>query len=166
MKKQNDKAKLQELRRKLKACQKEAEKNLEGWQRAQADLENFKKAQIQAQEELTQILKDELVLELLPLLDNFSLAFKDPASKKPSPEWVAGIKQIKRKLESILDNWGVKEIPVQPGETFNPKIHEAIETAKAGSRGKDGEPKITKVFQKGYQRGSKILRPAQVRVCL
>jgi len=73
----------------------------------------------------------------------------------------AGIELIQRKMQTVLENEGVKPISVE-GE-FNPMLHEAI-SSEPSEEVESGH--IIGVIQEGYQIGNRVLRPARVRVAL
>jgi molecular chaperone GrpE len=71
--------------------------------------------------------------------------------------WVDGVKQIQKKLTSLLEVMGVSEIPAD-GQPFDPAVHEAI------SQGPGEEGHVIAVAQKGYKLGDRVLRPSMVVV--
>lgn len=150
------------------------EEYLNDLKRCQAEFENYKKRQAAQQKELGGYLIEKLVLDIIPVLDNFrSATLHVPAEQKESP-WVVGIQYIEKQLESVLTDNGMETIEVAEGEEFDPKIHEAIShekdsepsSAKA-TEGQADEAKghtIAKVVQKGYKFGDRVIRPAKVTV--
>lgn len=144
--------------------------------RVQADFENYKKRQQESQKELGGFLIEKLVLDIVPVLDNFrSATLHVPPEQKDSP-WVVGIQYIEKQLETVLTDNGIQTIEVNEGEEFDPKIHEAVskEQPTANSQqegeaegGEPVEPKghiVAKVIQKGYKFGERVIRPAKVIV--
>lgn len=144
--------------------------------RVQADFENYKKRQQESQKELGGFLIEKLVLDIVPVLDNFRTATMHvPSEQKDSP-WVVGIQYIEKQLETVLTDNGIQTIEVREGEVFDPKIHEAVskeqstENSQQEGEAKGGEPvepkghTIAKVIQKGYKFGERVIRPAKVIV--
>lgn len=138
--------------------------------RVLADFENYKKRQQESQKELGGYLIEKLVLDIVPVLDNFrSATMHVPPEQKESP-WVVGIQYIEKQLETVLVENGVTMIDAVPGEIFDPTIHEAVGTEEVkGPEPIEGQEnneqhKIAKVLQKGYKVGGKIVRPARVSV--
>jgi molecular chaperone GrpE len=74
--------------------------------------------------------------------------------------WISGVEMIQRKLNRILDDFGVTSID-PTGETFDPALHEAIGT-DTDTEVPSGH--VTVTMQKGYKVGERVLRPALVRV--
>ncbi len=131
--------------------------------RLQADFDNYKKRQQESQKELGGYLIEKLVLDIVPVLDNFRAATMHvPPEQKDSP-WVTGIQYIEKQLETVLTENGVTMIEAEPGTPFDPSLHEAVGTEE-GSEENSEEHKIAKVLQKGYKVGSKVVRPARVSV--
>ncbi|MDO8566319.1 MAG: nucleotide exchange factor GrpE [Candidatus Moranbacteria bacterium] len=140
--------------------------------RCRADFENYKKRQQEAQKELGGYLIEKLVLDIVPVLDNFRSATQHvPPEQKDSP-WVVGIQYIEKQLETVLTDNGIQTIEVKEGEAFDPKIHEALDTvesSKEQGEGMDEKQKseqhtVAKVLQKGYKFGERVIRPAKVTV--
>lgn len=138
--------------------------------RVQADFENYKKRQAESQKELGGYLIEKLVLDIVPVLDNFrSATMHVPPEQKDSP-WVVGIQYIEKQLETVLVDNGVTPIDAEPGEAFDPNLHEAVSSESDAVEAEGGEPvepkghKIAKVLQKGYKVGTKVVRPARVTV--
>ena len=139
------------------------EEYLNDLKRLQADFDNYKKRQQESQKELGGYLIEKLVLDIVPVLDNFRAATMHvPPEQKDSP-WVTGIQYIEKQLETVLTENGVTMIEAEPGTPFDPSLHEAVGTEE-GSEENSEEHKIAKVLQKGYRVGSKVVRPARVSV--
>jgi len=157
------------------------EELLNDLKRCQADFENYKKRQAETQKMLGGYLIEKLVLDIVPVLDNFrSATLHVPPEEKDSP-WVIGIQYIEKQLETVLTDNGIQTIEVKEGEEFDPKIHEAVSNAEpttnnqqptteedaseAGSQSSVvSRQSIVKVIQKGYKFGNRVIRPAKVTV--
>ena len=147
----------EELKKGLEDCQKKSGEYLAGWQRSQADFLNYKKEEAARIKELLKYVSEDMVLEILPILDNFEKAEKDiPQDKKD--EYLKGILQIKIQLQDFLKKYGVEEIE-SLGQKFDPNFHEAVEEAMGGESGI-----IVEEVKKGYKLNSKVIRPAKVKV--
>ncbi len=131
---------------------------LEDLKRAQADFENYKRRQGESQKDLAGFLTEKVVRDITPVLDNFyqALAFV-PEDQKSSP-WLTGITYIQKQLLDALTAHGLSVIEVKAGDTFDPNIHEAIESES------DEGSKVTKVLQPGYKIGERVIQPAKVKV--
>ena len=155
-----EKTDLKHIRKELEECQKEANEYLAGWQRAKADLLNYKKEEAKRILNILEYAKEELILKILPILDNFEKAEKEVPEKLKKENYLKGIFQIKSQLEDFLDKEGVEEIK-SLGEDFNPKFHEAVQVEKTESNCPE---KIIEVIQKGYKIKGKVVRAAKVKV--
>lgn len=136
---------------------------LAGWKRCQADFENYKKRQTELQWELAKYSGLNLIMQILPVLDNFHAATDHIPQDQKDNQWVMGIMYIQKQLEKILEDNGVKEIKTEPGDMFDPKIHEAVHNSNQEGD-KDGQHKIAKVVLKGYRMEGKVIRAARVIV--
>ena len=146
--------------RELEECQKQKEEYLQGWQRARADLLNYKKEEMERIGELLKYAGEEYILRILPILDNFEMAERKILENLKSDENIKGILQIKTQLQDFLKDQGLEEIK-SIGEKFNPNFHEAVEQIEM----KDKESGIIiEEIQKGYKINGHLLRPAKVKV--
>lgn len=132
--------------------------------RLQADFENYKKRQQESQKELGGYLIEKLVLDIIPVLDNFRAATSHVPEEQKSSPWVTGIQYIEKQLETVLTENGVTMIEAEPGTLFDPSLHEAVGTEETKDKKDDEQHKITKVLQKGYKVGNKVVRAARVNV--
>ncbi len=145
------------LEEELEAEKLKAAEYLANWQRAQADFINYKRRTEEERAEFNSFANANLVLAILPVLDDLERALEAMPSRIAKSEWGEGIKLVERKFQTILQGMGV--IPmISVGETFDPNIHEALRQ----DRGPEGI--ILEEFQKGYMMGAKVLRPAKVVV--
>lgn len=128
-------------------------------QRVQADFENYKKRTQKEREEFTKYANTDMILRILPVLDNFKLALSHQPKELKGDGWVEGIWHIERQLEQILTDEGVKKIPTE-GQKFDPNLHEAVEEVAS-----EGPPhQIVEEVLAGYMLGDKIIRHAKVKV--
>lgn len=140
---------------------KTADKYLDNWKRCQANFENYKKDQAKTSDELIRFANENLIMQIIPVLDNFNASLAHVPEDKKDNAWVTGVTYIKKQLEDILKNNGVDEIEVKVGDNFNPEIHEAIKH-EAENDEQELKNKITKVVQNGYKIDGKVIRPARV----
>ena len=140
-----------------------AEEYLNNWKRAVADLENYKKDQAKLMGEFRKFASLDVILQIIPVLDNFNVSLDHVPAQEKDSAWVTGITYIKKQLEDVIKNNGVSEIEVKVGDEFNPVVHEAIDTKETNIGTKENN-KIMKVAQKGYKIDGKIIRAAKVVV--
>lgn len=148
----------------LAIAQKKAQEYLEGWQRCQAEFENYKKRSSESQKDMVKYATQNVILQIIPVIDNFNSSTAHvPEDQKENP-WVTGIMYIQKQLENVLVENGIEEISVKEGDSFDPIYHEAIEDKECTHcKGeKKFENKIKKVLQKGYKIGDRVIRAARV----
>jgi molecular chaperone GrpE len=145
------------LREALEEERAKAERYLNNWQRAEADFNNYKKRTEQERSDTIRFANMALVLNLLPVVDDFERAFNTLPAKLAQLTWVNGIQLILRKLQATLEAQGISAIKTI-GEMFDPAVHEAV------SQGDGEEGKIIEELQKGYKQGERLIRPALVVV--
>jgi molecular chaperone GrpE len=148
---------IETLKEKLAEAKAKAEANLAGWQRAQADFINYKKRSEQEKQTLSKFANSVLILNLLPILDDFERAFSSIPPKMGKLSWLDGIRLIERKMWAVLQAQGVSPIKAM-GEPFDPQFHEAVRQDK----GKEGI--VTEEVQKGYMLEDRVIRPTMVVV--
>jgi molecular chaperone GrpE len=148
---------IESLTKALAEEKEKAERYLANWQRAQADLINFKKRSEQEKEEVIKFANAMLLVNLLPILDDFERALDNVSSKLAGLTWVDGIRLIHRKLQAVLESHGISQIEAL-GNDFDPTLHEAV----LEEEGEEG--KVIEELQKGYKLHERVLRPAMVKV--
>jgi len=148
---------IESLQQALAEEKEKAENYLANWQRSQADLENYIKRAEQEKSETVEFANTILVLDLLPILDDFERALVSLPVELDEQNWTEGIKLIYNKLKATLETQGLAEIKAK-GEYFDPYFHEA-----AGQlEGEEGI--IIEEIRKGYRFRGKLLRPSMVMV--
>lgn len=121
-----------------------------------AEFDNFKKRTQKEKDEIYSIAKTDVVMNLLPVIDNF-----DRAEKFAADESVAeGIALIKKQFVEFLKKIGVEEIEAENKE-FDPNFHNAV---LHEDREDVPENTIVEVLQKGYMLGERVIRYAMVKV--
>lgn len=150
-------AEMETLAHQLREAEARAAEYKDGWARAQADFQNYKK-RLERDNELTYIsMKGDIVKKILPVLDDLERALQNRSGDNA---WANGIELIARKLQNVLDSEGIKRIEAE-GVEFDPNFHEAISHEPA-----DGVKSgfVIAVVQNGYMLGERVIRPAMVRV--
>ncbi len=140
----------------LEQLKQQLEQERDQYQRVVAEYANYKRRTDQEKEQLGSFVKGEVLKTLLPSIDNLERAIASPDGE----EYKKGVDMVIRQFEEALIAMGLEEIPAL-GEVFDPEVHHAVMREDA-----DGvEPEtVTEVYQKGYRLGTRILRPAMVKV--
>jgi molecular chaperone GrpE len=148
---------LETLQAKLVEAESKAAENLDGWQRAAAEFQNFKKRVERDRAADHTAMKADLIRQVLPILDDLERALQ---SRPPEDAWFNGIELIQRKMQAILETQGVRRIEAE-GAIFDPNFHEAIsqEPVDGAETGR-----VVAVVLNGYMLGDQVIRPAQVKV--
>jgi molecular chaperone GrpE len=148
---------LEALSQQLEEAEAKAAEYKDGWQRTQADFQNYRKRIERDNELIYASMKGDIIKKTLPVLDDLERALQN----RPADEaWVSGIELITHKLRSVLEAEGVKRIEAE-GKPFDPNLHEAISHEPSDSV-ESGY--VIAVTQNGYMLGERVIRPALVRV--
>jgi len=97
--------------------------------------------------------------KLLPLIDNFERAINAQENKEDS--FYQGVVMIARQMGDILSDLGISQMEVNPGDEFDPNLHNAVAHAEDENFGAN---QISQVLQKGYKHKDKVIRYAMVKV--
>lgn len=148
------------LKDKLKEYEKLKNEYLACWQRERADFINYKKNELIRMGELVSYSNIDLILKILPILDNFELVENKLPEQLKNDKNIKGLLQIKVQIKDFLKNQKIEEIK-SVGKKFDPNFHEVIGEAQV--RGKE-QGIIVEEIQKGYKFNERIIRIAKVRV--
>lgn len=152
---------LKALREKLKICEAEKAAHLNGWQRANADLANYKREVREERERARERAAEKILSDLVPILDSFALARESKEWSAVSENWRSGVERIHEKLLSTLREHGLSSFGAV-GDVFDPERFEAVgmDSAEDASL----EHTVSAVLQSGYTLSGHLLRPAKVKV--
>ncbi|SIQ37457.1 nucleotide exchange factor GrpE [Maribacter ulvicola] len=126
-----------------------------------AEFENYKRRTSKERMELFKTAGQEVIVSLLPVLDDFDRAIKELA-KSDDKEVFKGIELINVKLRETLKGKGLEMVEVKAGDVFDAEIHEAITQIPAPDKKMKG--KIIDVIEKGFKLGDRIIRHPKVVV--
>ena len=124
-----------------------------------AEFENYKRRTAKERIELFSTASEEVMISLLPILDDFDRASAEIEKDKDN-EIFKGVLLIKNKLFDSLKSKGLALIEVNKGDEFNADNHEAVTQIAAPT--KEMEGKIIDVIEKGYKLGEKVIRYPKV----
>lgn len=145
----------------IDALRREAQANLEGWQRSRAEFLNYKKRTDREIKDSHEKASLDALSKMLPVIDDFERAVQNIPEDLKSNPWVSGTALIQRKFDKLLDEFSVQRID-PTGQPFDPRFHEAIGSDESTDEIPSGH--VTVTLQKGYASGERVLRPALVRV--
>jgi molecular chaperone GrpE len=153
---------LQELEAALAKKTQESEATREQLLRLMADFDNYRKRTTRQHEEAKQFATADLVVALLPGLDNLERALNAARQDlAPSSAMIAeGVSMVLRQLKEALGKVGVREVPTE-GLAFDPTRHEAVDIVSVPA---SDDGLIVEEVQRGYLLHERLLRPAKVVV--
>ena len=104
----------------------------------------------------------DLMLELLPIIDVFSMVLDNPNIPVEVSAYFKGFELVFNQFKGLMENHGVSEINCKVGDKFDYNFHNGVE--KVDTSNVEENDKICQVLQKGYKIGDKVLRPVAVKV--
>jgi molecular chaperone GrpE len=127
--------------------------------RTAAEFDNYRKRMERERGEFAAYASSEVLVDLLPIIDNFERALQAPATGDPDA-FRKGIELIHKQMLDLLRKRNVKPIEAL-GAMFDPNFHQAVihESSKAHREGE-----VIQELQRGYMQGDRLLRPAMVKV--
>ncbi|MBN2683000.1 MAG: nucleotide exchange factor GrpE [Bacteroidales bacterium] len=129
--------------------------------RLSAEFDNFRKRTLKEKSDLIRNAGEDLILSLLPVVDDFERAVKSMEGKEENDAFCQGIILIYNKLKDSLAGKGLKEMD-SIGAEFNTDLHEAITKIPAPNSELKG--KVVDAIEKGYFLNDKVIRFAKVVV--
>ena len=160
-----DKRLKEELTKNQDEIKKLSEENktlLEKIKLSQAELVNYRKRKDEETEGLLKFANQDLIMELLPVVDNFERAIKldDNDLTDELSKFLDGFKMMYASLTEILKKFGVEEIN-RVGEIFDPNQEQALLTDCVEDMEDDT---VIEVLLKGYKYKGRVIRPASVKI--
>jgi len=129
--------------------------------RRQAEFENYRRRVERERGELYQHGRDDVLVQFLPVVDNFERALSSLETSEGDAEALRhGVELIHKQFKDALSKFGLEPVEAV-GQTFDPHVHEAVTTEATD---KHKENTVIEEFQRGYKIGDRLLRPAKVKV--
>ena len=144
----------EELEKLQAAVQEKEERAL----RLQADFENFRRRTAKEKEELSAVVTQGILKDMLPLLDNFERAMA--AEAKDIDSFKQGVEMIFKQFGEVLVKNGLEHIEVE-GKKFDPNFHQAVMRVENPDL---EDETIAQELQKGYMVKGRVIRPSMVQV--
>jgi molecular chaperone GrpE len=131
-----------------------------------AETENFKKRVARERVEERAYAAQEVVLSLLPLVDNLERALnaakaQGGEAEGPLAQLEKGVDLVLKQFEDALKKQGVAVVEAPVGMAFDPNLHQALLQEPSSEH---DEGAVLEVLQKGYKMGDRLIRPALVKV--
>ncbi|MGQ9455023.1 MAG: nucleotide exchange factor GrpE [Armatimonadota bacterium] len=148
------------LESELEQLRRDVEEARDRYLRVLADFDNYRKRQREETARQVNLAREELILKLLPIVDNFQRALESAEAQHSYESLVEGVSLTLRQIQDMLTKEGVQPIEAV-GAQFNPEFHEALIREET-----DQYPENTVIdeLEKGYTMNGKVLRPARVKV--
>lgn len=153
-KKDKSEEKLQELGQKLDEMN-------DKYLRLFSEFDNFRKRTQKERLELFKTASEDVMISLLPVLDDFERALKAADDNATDDNHKEGIELIYNKFKNTLQQKGLQPLDSM-GQEFDTDFHEAITNIPAPSP--DMKGKVVDVIEKGYKLNDKVIRFAKVVV--
>ena len=148
---------LNNLKAKLENQKVEIDEKEDRLKRLMAEFDNFKKRSAKEREGLYNSVISDIVISLLPVIDNLEKAV---SVKTEDENYRIGVELVLKQFKDVLASNGVIEI-VAVGKTFDPELHEAVSSVEDD---KLGVQEIKEEYRKGYMIGNKVIRHSLVVV--
>ncbi len=146
----------------LEATRAERDENFDKWQRAVAELDNFRRRAGRDAEEARTYQALPLARDLLPGLDNLQRAIQAASSNEAAADVVEWVRMVLDQVIGVLGRHGVEPIE-SVGEAFDPAVHEAIQQVPSDEH----EPMtVLEEVEGGFRLGDRVVRPAKVIVSM
>ena len=149
---------VQELQEKIEKLETMVKEKDDRGLRLQADFDNFRRRTRQEKEDLTAVVTQTILTDMLPLLDNFERALAVESTDKES--FQNGVEMIYKQFKAALEKNGLEAIKTE-GEKFDPNFHQAVMRVEDAEREDDT---IASELQKGYMVKGHVIRPSMVQV--
>ena len=153
---------IEEVKKELENAKAKCEEYLSGWKRERADFLNYKKDEMERIGQLVKYSNEELILKIIPILDNIYLAESHVPEELKENNWIEGFNQIKNQLCDFLKKEGIDPIKTI-GEKIDPNTMEATEEV-VGSPTPHISGIVVEEIQRGYTMCGKIIRVAKVKI--
>ena len=154
-KKEKKSGKCKALEERISTLEAEIKEKDDKYLRMAAEYDNFRRRSREEKDATYECAMADTVNELLPIIDNLERA----AAIEAEGPLKDGIVMIMRSVESALTKLGVEPVG-RIGDTFDPNLHNAVMHDEDDTK---GEGEIVEVYQKGYKKGSRIIRFAMVK---
>ena len=127
-----------------------------------AELINYRKRKDEETSNLLKYANQDLIVDLIPILDNFERALKFDEEKLDDNQkkFLQGFKMLYNSYNEVLKKYGVEEIDTLDKD-FDPMLHEALMVGKDESKPNE---RILECLLKGYTLKGKVIRPSKVSV--
>ena len=127
--------------------------------RLSAEFDNYRRRTLKEKIEITKFAAEDLLLQVLPVMDDFERALRHMEGSENCSGMKEGIDLIYNKFSEFLKQQGIQEIESLKCD-FNVDLHDAVTKIKVDDENMRG--KIVEVILKGYYLKDKVIRHSKV----
>ncbi len=145
---------------KIASLQEQLESQRDRYMRLMAEFDNYKRRTSREYERLIAGANERLMLEIIDVRENFQRALDAGLQNKEYDKFYEGMKLIFTKFDDVLGKNGLS-VFAEPGEEFNPEVHDAMMKAPSEEFPEDH---IAQIYEKGYKLNDRVIKHAKVIV--
>ena len=149
---------VEELQQQIEKLEAQVKEKEDRALRLQADFDNFRRRTRQEKEEISAVVTQTILTDLLPLLDNFERAMA--VETTDTENFQNGVEMIYKQLKETMKKNGLEAIETE-GAKFDPNFHQAVMRVQNADLEDDT---IAAELQKGYMVKGRVIRPSMVQV--
>ncbi len=155
-----ERANVEQLKGQLAQAQQEKESWMNKYYSSLADVSNLRKELQRDNELATKYAAEPFLKDLIPFMTSLDQAFRfEPSDDPKAKSWVKGIHLAYKQLLQALEKQGVEQIEPKPGDRFDSRYMEAMQTVEG-----DKPDTIVSVWMKGFSLKGRLIQPAAVVV--
>ena len=125
-----------------------------------ADMDNLRKSQDKSFSEALRYRSEGFIDKLLPALESFHIALKNPVDDPKVKNYLIGFEYIYKQIQQALEDEGVKEIPVKLNDNFDVATMHALESEVS-----EGKPnRVLKILSPGFKLHDRVVKQVLVIV--
>ncbi len=150
---------IEKLKKEIKEKEEKLNELQDKYLRLIAEFDNYRKRTLKEKSELIKTAGEEILIKILPVVDNFERGLKAMEQSQDLASLKEGVLHIYNNFKDFMQQQGIKEINTM-NEPFNIDLHEAVTTIPAPNEELKG--KIVDVIEKGYTLHDKVIRYSKV----
>lgn len=148
------------LEEKYAELEKQNAKLKDDYLRKVADFDNYRKRMIKEKQDAFDYANTAILTDLVAILDDFDRGLAAMQDATDVKSVIDGIKMINKQMKGFLESKYDLSSYCEPGDAFDPNIHEALSSVPADVE----EPVCAEVYLKGYKLKDRVIRHAKVLV--
>lgn len=150
---------IETLQEEMKGLKKELEETKDKYFRALAELENMKKRMTEEMKKERKYASFDVSDRMIEPIDIFTQALQTKTEDPTLKNFLYGFNMIKDMVYKVLEDEGVKLVPIKVGDSFDPLTQHAIESEYHADI---ADQSILRIVKNGYYYKDRLLRPVMV----